>query len=134
MTTAPNDPGDRGADPGEDLAALLTRVLEETGREQKQLANEAGISYTRLNSWLTRARGTSRIAPEDLRAMANVLRGWGASVTPAQLFGAVGRPVPGPADREREERLLSIYRQLSISSQRALIQHAELLLRSARAS
>lgn len=138
VTTAPHAPGDpdpAAEDPslpgeGEDLAALLSRVLEETGREQKELASEAGITYTRLNSWITRARGTTRIHPDDLRAIGVILRRWGGEVTTADLLRAVGRPVPGPTDEEREKRLLDIYRQLPARGQRALIEHADLLKRS----
>ncbi|MER5677410.1 transcriptional regulator [[Kitasatospora] papulosa] len=142
MTTGPNHPGDphgRAAeDPaptGEDLAALLARLLEETGdRTQKDLAEAAGIKYPTLNAWMNRTRGTSRINPDDLRALGNVMRGWGVEVTPRTLFEAAGRPVPGPTDEERERRLLEIYRQLPSKGQRALIQSAEAMLAGARAS
>ncbi|MFC7869689.1 transcriptional regulator [[Kitasatospora] papulosa] len=142
MTTGPSNPGDphgRAAeDPaptGEDLAALLARLLEETGdRTQKDLAEAAGIKYPTLNAWMNRTRGTSRINPDDLRALGNVMRGWGVEVTPRALFEAAGRPVPGPTDEEREQRLLDIYRQLPTKGQRALIQSAEAMLAGARAS
>ncbi|MFJ2292155.1 transcriptional regulator [Streptomyces sp. NPDC087894] len=141
MTTGPSNPGDpaRAAeDPaptGEDLAALLARLLEETGdHTQKDLAVAAGIRYPTLNAWMNRTRGTSRINPDDLRALTNILRGWGAEVTPRQLFEAAGRPVPGPTDEEREQRLLEIYRQLPSKSQRALIQTGEAMLTASRAT
>ncbi|NEB57605.1 helix-turn-helix domain-containing protein [Streptomyces griseus] len=142
VTTGPNHPGDHpvraAEDPaptGEDLAALLTRLLEETGdKTQKDLAAAAGINYSTLNHWMKRTRGTSRINPDDLRALTNILRGWGADVVPRQLFEAAGRPVPGPTDEEREKRLLDIYRQLPSRGQRALIQSAEAMLAGARAS
>ncbi len=142
MTTGPNHPGDHpvraAEDPapnGEDLAALLTRLLEEAGdKTQKELAEAAGIKYPTLNAWMNRTRGTSRINPDDLRALTNILRGWGADVVPRQLFEAAGRPVPGPTDEEREQRLLDIYRQLPTKGQRALIQSAEAMLSGARAS
>ncbi|MFB7228468.1 helix-turn-helix domain-containing protein [Streptomyces fimicarius] len=142
MTTGPSNPGDHhvraAEDPaptGEDLAALITRLLEEAGdKTQKDLAEGASIKYPTLNAWLNRTRGTSRINPDDLRALANVLRGWGVDVVPRQLFEAAGRPVPGPTDEEREQRLLDIYRQLPSKGQRALIQSAEAMLAGARAS
>lgn len=140
MTTGPNHPGDptRAAeDPaptGEDLAALLARLLEETGdKTQKELATAAGIKYPTLNAWMNRTRGTSRINPDDLRAIGNIMRSWGVEVSPRQLFEAAGKPVPGPSDQEREQRLLEIYRALPTSSQRALIQTAEAMRQSAQA-
>ncbi|MEE4493520.1 helix-turn-helix domain-containing protein [Streptomyces sp. BE230] len=136
MTTGPSNPGDDAAeDPapaGEDLAAILTRLLEETGRTQKELAAEAGIKYPTLNAWVNRTRGTSRIDAEDLRSMTNVLRLWRADVTPAQLFRAAGRRVPGPTTEEREQRLLNIYRDLPTEGQRALIQAAEAMRAATR--
>jgi transcriptional regulator with XRE-family HTH domain len=118
----------------EDLAAILTRLIEEIpGKTQKDLATEAGVPYPTLNAWLSRTRGTSRIAPETLRSLADVLRRWGADVTVAQLLASVGRPVPGPADEEREKHLLRIYRELPATSQRALLEHAKLLQQSVRA-
>ncbi|MFE1329706.1 transcriptional regulator [Streptomyces microflavus] len=141
MTTGPNHPGDHAraaedpAPTGEDLAALLARLLEETGdKTQKELAEAAGIKYPTLNAWMNRTRGTSRINPDDLRALGNVMRGWGVEVSPRTLFEAAGRPVPGPTDEERERRLLEIYRQLPSKGQRALIQSAEAMLAGARAS
>lgn len=113
-------PGTRG-----DLAALLERLLDEADRTQKDLAEASDIKYPTLNAWMNRTRGTSRIAPEHLRKMATVLRGWGAEVTPREMFEAAGRAVPGPTDAEREARLLRIYRTLPARQQRSLIGIAE---------
>ncbi|CAL9421637.1 helix-turn-helix domain-containing protein [Streptomyces sp. SID8376] len=119
--------------PGEDLAALLERLLAlpQSGT-QKDLAREAGISYPTLNAWMNRTRGTSRIPPEKLRAMVEVFRRWGVRTTPKEFFEAVGRPVPGPSRDEREARLLKLYRQLPEARQRALIKDAEAMLQVSR--
>ena len=106
--TLPSSPGtaEGGPEsPGEDLAALLERLLAlpQSGT-QKDLAREAGISYPTLNAWMNRTRGTSRIPPEKLRAMVEVFRRWGVRTTPKEFFEAVGRPVPGPSRDEREAR------------------------------
>jgi hypothetical protein len=114
---------------GEDLAALLARLLDEIpGKTQKDLATEAGIPYPTLNAWMNRTRGTSRIDTDLLRSMVDVLRRWGASVTPREMFAAVGRPVPGNSRDEREVRLLRLYRQLPDSQQRDAIKYVEALL------
>jgi hypothetical protein len=121
------------AHPGEDLAALLERLLASSGgRTQKDLATAAGISYPTLNAWMNRTRGTSRIDPEKLRTMVEVFRRWGVRTSPREFFAAVGRPVPGPTGDEREAKLLRLYRQLPESRQRALIKDAEAMLQISR--
>ena len=126
-------PGDDGVREGEDLAALLERLLAKaSGKTQKDLASEAGISYPTLNAWMNRTRGTSRVEPEKLRAMVEVFRRWGLKTTPREFFEAVGRPVPGPSRDEREAKLLMLYRQLPEARQRALIQDAEAMLQVSR--
>ncbi|MEU0332172.1 helix-turn-helix domain-containing protein [Streptomyces sp. NPDC006193] len=134
MTSHQNHPGEQGpaedrASPGEDLAALLTRAIDEAGMTQKQLAEETGVSYPTLNSWIKRTRGTSRIAPETLRSIATAVRARGAKVTVREIFQAAGRPVPGPTNEEREQRLLRLYRQLPEDKQRDLVRYAESALR-----
>ncbi|MGD6761395.1 helix-turn-helix domain-containing protein [Streptomyces sp. BH097] len=137
MTSHQNNPGEPHpaedhAPTGEDLAALLARLLEETQKNQKELAEASGVKYQTLNAWMNRTRGTSRVAPEPLRAIAETLRGWGGEVTPKQVFESAGRPVPGPSDTEREARLLKIYRGLSAREQRSLINIAETMAAASR--
>lgn len=135
MHGEPDPPAeDRAAVRSEDLAALLTRLLEEVERDQKELADEAGIPYPTLNAWVSRTRGTSRIPPDRLRDITNALRRLGADVTPRLVFEAAGRRIPGPTDKEREEKLLRIFRRMTREGQRALIQTAEAMERGSRAS
>ncbi|MFF2522486.1 helix-turn-helix domain-containing protein [Streptomyces liangshanensis] len=127
--TAAEDPADGGG-----LGTVITNALTDVDKSQKDLAAAVNIQYTTLNHWLRGTRGTSRVDPEVWRRIAGVLRDWGADVTTAEIFRAAGRRVPGPADEERELYLLGVYRSLPVDSQRALIQHADLLKKSARAS
>ncbi|MFG2144105.1 helix-turn-helix domain-containing protein [Streptomyces sp. NPDC048696] len=134
MTTAQHPPGETdhpAEDPaaGEDLAALLERALADVGRNQKELAEEAGIKYPTLNAWMNRTRGWGRVDPEVWRSVAAALKKWGSNVTTADVFRAAGRAVPGPAEGERETRLLELYRRLPVTSQRALIACAEAMVR-----
>ncbi|MFG2963529.1 helix-turn-helix domain-containing protein [Streptomyces sp. NPDC048288] len=140
MTSHQNDPGEHPAEApasqGEDLAALLGRLTEKRpGRTPKDLAAEAGIPYATLNAWMRRTRGTSRVGSDVLRDLVRVLRDdWGKDVTPAQMFAAVGRAVPGGGDAEREARLLRIYRELPVERQRDVVRYAEAQLTVSRVS
>ncbi|MDT0567863.1 helix-turn-helix domain-containing protein [Streptomyces sp. DSM 3412] len=140
MTTAPSHSGepDRPADDstpkGEDLAALLLRLLPETQHTQKELATATGIKYTRLNQWLTGKRGTTRVETDELHRIADALAQWGADVTRKQIFEASGRPVPGRASEEREARLLKIYRALPDAQQRDVVKYAEAMAAVTRVS
>ncbi|MFD5266709.1 helix-turn-helix domain-containing protein [Streptomyces sp. NPDC058335] len=142
VTSPQHHPGEQGpaedhAHRGEDLAALLGRLLEEArpaGKTQKDLATEAGIPYATLNAWVNRTRGTSRIEPDKLRALVGVFRRWGLEVTPKEMFSAIGKAVPGRAGDEREARLLRIYRELPEERQRDLVKDAEAMLRISRVS
>lgn len=140
MTTAPSHPGepDRPADDspptGEDLAAILLRLLSETDHTQKELADATGIKYTRLNMWLTGKRGTTRVETDELHSLTDALARWGADVTRKQIFEASGRPVPGRASEEREKRLLKIYRALPDDKQRDVVKYAEAMEAVSRVS
>ncbi|WP_346346860.1 helix-turn-helix domain-containing protein [Streptomyces sp. SID161] len=139
MSSHQHHPGEQGpaedhAPSGEDLAALLTRVLDQAGMTQKELANKAGVSYPTLNSWIKRTRGTSRVSPETLRSIAAAVSASGVKLTPREIFQAAGRPVPGPTDAEREARLLKLFRQLPEDKQRDLVKYAEAALRLSHTS
>lgn len=115
---------------GEDLAALILRILAERGGlTQKWLAEESGIPYSTLNAWCTRRRGTTGVDPDVLRVLGKAL-----GVPARVVFEAAGRRVPGPSSEEREVKLLRLYRNLSVEGQRALIQMAEAMDRESRAS
>ncbi|WP_435643400.1 helix-turn-helix domain-containing protein [Streptomyces sp. H49] len=140
MTSHQQHPGEQGpaedrAPQGEDLAALLERLLGRApGKTQKDLATESGVRYPTLNAWVNRTRGTSRIEPDTIRSLVEVFRRWGVEVTPAEMFTAAGRPVPGRTDEEREKRLLKLYRQLPEDKQRDLVRYAEAALRLSHVS
>jgi transcriptional regulator with XRE-family HTH domain len=139
VTSHQNHPGEThpAEDPvhqGEDLAALLDRLLTTADKTQKELAAAAGLKYPTLNAWMNRTRGTSRIDPDDLRRMVDVFRSWGVETTPREFFESVGRQVPGPTDQEREARLLKIYRSLPARQQRSLIEIAEGMSSASRVS
>ncbi|MEU1141836.1 helix-turn-helix transcriptional regulator [Streptomyces sp. NPDC005885] len=139
MTSHRNDPGEQSAEApasqGEDLAALLERLLQErSDKSQKDLATESGIKYPTLNAWLNRTRGTRRVPDETLRALVTTFRSWGVEVTPKEMFDAVGRAVPGGADEERESRLLKVFRQLPVDRQRDVVRYASAQLTVSRTS
>ncbi|MFJ6617612.1 transcriptional regulator [Kitasatospora sp. NPDC091335] len=114
---------------GEDLSALILRVLAETGRSQTWLAGRADIPLASLNAWVRRARGTAGIDPDVLRRLADAL-----GLTPAAVFAAAGRRVPAALNEEREKKMLRLFRELPTAQQRLLVQQAEAMVRIARAS
>ncbi|MEV0446085.1 helix-turn-helix transcriptional regulator [Streptomyces spectabilis] len=131
----PDHPAEDHARQGEDLAALLERLLDEApDKTQKDLAAAANISYPTLNSWMNRTRGTSRVSPDRLRALAEAFRKWKVDVTVAEVFAAAGRQVPGRSEEEREARLLKLYRQLPEDKQRDVVKYAEAMLAVSRVS
>lgn len=139
MTSHQNDPGGQGpaedrAPEGEDLAALLLRVVDEADITQKQLAEMSGIPYATLNAWINRTRGTSRVPHEKLRDIVTAVNSRGVKLTVREIFEATGRQVPGRADEEREKRLLKLYRQLPEDKQRDLVRYAEAALRLSHVS
>ncbi|MEV8600495.1 helix-turn-helix transcriptional regulator [Streptomyces griseoviridis] len=140
MTSQQRDPGEprpaaAPAPHGEDLAALLARLVADTpDKTPKDLATEAGVPYATLNAWMNRTRGTSRVQPDTLRALVRVLRAWGREVTPREMFAAVGRAVPGGTDQEREARLLRLFRQLPTDRQRDVLKYCETQLSISHAS
>ncbi|MGW4728911.1 helix-turn-helix domain-containing protein [Streptomyces shenzhenensis] len=140
MNSHQNHPGEHGpaedpAPQGEDLAALLERLLGKApGKTQKDLATEAGIRYVTLNAWMNRKRGTSRIEGDVLWKLIEAFRRWGVPVVPREFFEAVGRRVPGRADEEREKRLLTLYRQLPEERQRDVVKYVEAAMRVSRVS
>ncbi|WP_445524745.1 helix-turn-helix domain-containing protein [Streptomyces cyslabdanicus] len=132
MNSHQNHPGAHDAEDltpaGEDLAALLERLLSQAkGKTQKNLADESGVTYQTLNAWMNRTRGTSRIDPDRLRALAGAFREWGVETSVREFFEAVGRPAPGRLSEERESRLLKLYRQLPPDKQRLLVEDAEIM-------
>ncbi|MFI2033675.1 helix-turn-helix domain-containing protein [Streptomyces bottropensis] len=140
MTTPPSHsgepyrPADDSTPKGEDLAAIVLRLLAETEHTQRELSDATGIKYTRLNMWLTGKRGTSRVETDELRSLADAFTRWGANFTPKQIFEASGRPVPGRASEEREARLLKIYRALPDAQQRDVVKYAEAMAAVSRVS
>lgn len=108
------------------------RVIDENpGLTQKAIADCSGIPYQTVNAWVKRRRGGGgKIDPDTLRALQKCL----PRTTVADVFAAAGRRTPADLDSEREAKLLRIYRNLPVASQRALVQTAEAFEQSARAA
>lgn len=115
---------------GEDLAALILRVIDENpGLSQKAIAEKSGIPLATINAWVTRRRGTSgRIDPDTLRKLATVL----PKTTVAQVFNATGRRAPAHLDEEREKKMLRLWRAMDAQQQRTILDMAEVMVRQPR--
>lgn len=109
----------------QDIAALLKRVMGETGMSQSDIAERSGIHMATLNAWVTRRRAPGRgpRTAEMLRSLAGALPG----ITVAEIFEAAGRRVPAGLSPEGEQRMLAIYRGLSPARQRLADQVMETL-------
>lgn len=94
----------------DDLAALLKRVMVETGLSQSSIAERSGIPLATLNAWITRRRspGKGTKSGAVLRQLAGALPG----VTVEQVFRAAGRQVPGQMAPDAEQRILEMFRSL----------------------
>ncbi|MEY9876569.1 transcriptional regulator with XRE-family HTH domain [Streptacidiphilus sp. MAP12-33] len=112
---------------GEDLAALILRVIDENpGLSQKGIAEKSGIPLATINAWVTRRRGTSgRIDPDSLRKLAAVL----PKTTVKQVFESTGRRAPANLDQEREKKLLRLWRQMDAQQQRSVLDMVEVMVR-----
>lgn len=116
--------------PVEDLAALLKRLLAEKDKSQAWLAAETGIPLATINAWVVGRRAPKGASgSESLRKLAVAL-----GATPKAMFEAAGRRAPGPLSREREDKLMQIFRALPVDGQRMLITTGEQLLRMSKAS
>lgn len=115
------DTGDRQA---EGMAALLKRVMAQTGMTQSEIAERSEIPLATVNAWITgrRSPGKGPKAATMLRRLADVLPG----VTVKDVFEAAGRTVPGPVTPEGQQLILDLYRTLSPGRQKL----AEQMLRA----
>ena len=111
----------------EDLSALIRRVQDQRPQlNQSEIARRIGVSPAAVSSWIRRKRGTGR-GPnrETLVKLAEVL-----GVSEQTVFDAAGRKTPGPVTRDREQRILELFKSLTVEQQeiieiqmRALIDH-----------
>jgi transcriptional regulator with XRE-family HTH domain len=100
--------------PTEDLAQLLTRLKDDYGVSESEIARRISVSPATVNNWVRRKRGTGRGPnPEKLRALHEAF----PRFTEAEIFAAAGRKTPGPLAPEAEARLLELFRGLTAEQQ-----------------
>jgi transcriptional regulator with XRE-family HTH domain len=100
--------------PTEDLAQLLSRLKDEYGVSESEIARRIGVSAATVNNWVRRKRGTGRGPnPEKLRALHREF----PKFSEDQIFAAAGRKTPGPLSPDAEERLLELFRGLTKEQQ-----------------
>lgn len=109
----------------EDLAALLKRVMAESGMSQSEIADRSGVHLATLNAWITRRRSPGK-GPQmsaKLRKLAEALPG----VTPLEVFEAAGRTIPGAIKPDAQQRINELFLSLSAGRQRVALQVLEAL-------
>lgn len=101
----------------DDLARLITRVMDEKGWTLSTLARRSGLSTSTLHSWKNgdRATGSRGPSPDKLRQLAT-----GSGLTVAEVFEAAGRHVPAAVDDEEERRFLHLFRSLAREDRRVV--------------
>lgn len=101
----------------DELAALITRVMDEKQWTLSTLARRSGLSLSTLHSWKQGERGTGSRgpSPDKLRQLAQ-----GAGLTVAEVFDAAGRKVPEPMEDEEERRFVHLFRELSGADRKVL--------------
>lgn len=109
----------------EDIAALLKRVMRETGINQRHIAELSGIPVATISAWVRGARVPSK-GPDGKQK----LRDLGENVpgtTVDEVFQAAGFSVPGKLSPAAEQRVLELYKNLSPGRQRIAAQLLETL-------
>ncbi len=98
----------------EDLAQLLTRLKDDYGVSESEIARRIDVSAATVNNWVRRKRGTGRGPnPEKLRALHREFPRFSED----EIFAAAGRKTPGPLSPAAEERLLELFRGLTAEQQ-----------------
>jgi transcriptional regulator with XRE-family HTH domain len=98
----------------EDFAQLLSRLKDQYGVSESEIARRIGVSSAAVNNWVRRKRGTGRGPnPEKLRALHREF----PAFTEDEIFAAVGRKKPGPLNPDAEQRVLELYRGLTAEQQ-----------------
>lgn len=101
----------------EDLSTLIRRVQDQRPHlTQSAIARQLGVSPATVNTWVTRKRGTGR-GPnrETLTKLAGVL-----GLPDSVVFAAAGRKTPGPVTPDQGQRILQIFRELTIEQQQII--------------
>lgn len=96
-----------------DLAGLITRIKDQHNVNETQIARRIGVSSATVNSWVHRVRGSGRgPRPETLRKLAAEF-----AIPQHEVFAAVARKTPGPVSPDAEQRLLELFKSLTVEQQ-----------------
>lgn len=101
----------------DDLAALITRVLDERDWTLTTLSRRSGIPVSTLHSWKAglRAAGSRGPSPARLRLLADAV-----GIPVVTVFEAAGRHVPAPMDDAHERDFLNLLRSLTEEDKRVI--------------
>lgn len=98
----------------EDLAQLIARLKDTHDVSESEIARRINVSAQAVNGWANRTRGQKR-GPnrETLRRLHEAF----PDFTEHEIFAAAGRRAPGPLSPAAEERIQSLYRDLTAQQQ-----------------
>jgi transposase len=96
--------------PAEDFAQALAALKDEYQASDTDIAKAVGVSSAAVGTWVHRKRKPRRAAVVALAAAY-------PKFTEERLFKALGRETPGPLDADAEERLLELFRELTVEQQ-----------------
>jgi transcriptional regulator with XRE-family HTH domain len=101
----------------DDLGALIQRVMDENDWTISTIARRSGLAVSTVHAWKSgdRATGSRGPAPKNLRKLAE-----GMNVTPAEVFRAAGRHVPGTMSPDDRERFVDLLEVLSDDNRRVI--------------
>jgi transcriptional regulator with XRE-family HTH domain len=106
-----------------DFADLISRIKDEHGVTETEIANRIGVHVSTVNNW-THRKSTPR--PNAIHALTREFPNFSAE----QMFVAAGRKTTGPVHPEAAERLLALFKGLTAEQQaiveiqvRGLVEH-----------
>ncbi len=99
-----------GIPPVEDFAQALAALKDEYQASDSDIARTIGVSSAAVGTWVHRRRKPRR---ENVTSLAKAY----PKFTEERLFAALGREAPGPLDAPAEERLLELFRELTVEQQ-----------------
>lgn len=96
-----------------DIADLITRIKSRHDVTETEIAKRIGVHVSTVNNWVHR-KSTPR--PDAIHALAREF----PEHSTEKIFAAAGRKAPGRISPEVEQRLLQLFKSLTVEQQQLL--------------